>query len=273
MSTSAANRLPITMKTTFQDVLLLTYAVPPPLLEALLPAYIHPYVRNNRSYISIVVGNMRGMRLSLLPEFLGANYYQIVYRAVVCLRDLEGQEHIGVFFLRSDSNDSVMSYFGNRLTEFRFHYFHTGAIALFQRHQELLVSVKTADQQGDLVASLRNLGPADHFQPAPGFATVIEEKDTLVQLFHAYAYDPLHQVVYDLEIERGEWSLQRLEMLNYFSAFFQERPFPLDIAMPISHLYIQECSYIWKPMVSIPVDTLQANSRGVTEGISQTQKK
>jgi len=258
MSTSA-NHLPIAMKTSFQDVLLLTYTVPPPLLVALLPAYIHPYVHNNLSYISIVVGNMRGMRLSSLPEFLGTNYYQIVYRAVVCLHDLEGCERVGVFFLRSDSNDPVMSYFGNRLTEFRFHYFHTGAIALFQRNQELLVSVETADQQGDLVAYLRNLGPADHFQPAPGFATVTEEKNTLVQLFHAYAYDPLHAVVYDLEIERGEWSLQRLEMLDSFSAFFQEHPFPSGIALPISHLYIQECSYIWKPMVAVPVSTLRAD--------------
>src|SRR5215469_17110861 len=100
----SVNRLPITMKTTFQDLLLLTYAVPPSLLAAQLPVYIHPYVHNNLSYISIVVGNMRGMRVGLLPEFLGTNYYQIVYRAVVCLRDLEGNERIGVFFLRSDSN-------------------------------------------------------------------------------------------------------------------------------------------------------------------------
>lgn len=258
MSTST-NHLPITMKTTFQDLLLLTYAVPPPLLAAQLPTFIHPYIHNGLSYISIVVGNMRGMRLSLLPEFLGTNYYQIVYRAVVCLHDLEGHERIGVFFLRSDSNDPVMSYFGNRLTEFRFHYFHTGAIALFQRDQELLVSVETADKRGDLVAHLRNLGSADYLQPTPGFATVTEEKNTLVQIFHAYAYDSTGAVVYDLEIERGEWHLQRLEMQNSFSAFFQEHPFPPGTAQPISHIYIQECSYIWKPMVAIPACKLQAD--------------
>jgi uncharacterized protein YqjF (DUF2071 family) len=257
-----ANRLPITMKTTFQDLLLLTYAVPPELLAAQLPAYIHPYIHNGLSYISIVVGNMRGMRLGSLPEFLGTNYYQIVYRAVVCLRDMEGRERIGVFFLRSDSNDPVMSYFGNRLTEFRFHYFNTGAIALFQNKQELLVSVKTADKQGDLVAYLRNQGPADHFRPAEGFATVTEEKNSLVQLFHAYAYDPIRAVVYDLEIERGEWSLQRLEMHDSFSAFFEEQPFSSDVAHPISHIYIQECSYVWKPMVAIPLSTLQAAVTG-----------
>jgi hypothetical protein len=255
----SVNRLPITMKTTFQDLLLLTYAVPPSLLATLLPVYIHPYVDNDQSYISIVVGNMRGMRASPLPEFLGTNYYQIVYRAVVCLRDLEGNDCIGVFFLRSDSNDPVMSYFGNRLTEFRFHYFHTGAISLYQSNQELFVSVETADKHGDLVAYLRNQGPAEYLPPAPGFVTVGEEKSKLVQLFHAYAYDPSREVVYDLEIERGEWHLHRLEMLDSFSAFFVEHPFPRGMAQPISHVYIQECNYIWKPVVAIPVSTLQSN--------------
>jgi len=36
-----------------------------------------------------------------------------------------------------------------------------------------------------------------------------------------------------------------------------ERPFTANTAQPISHVYIQECSYIWKPMVAIPVDRLQ----------------
>lgn len=257
----SVNRLPINMKTTFQDLLLLTYAVPPSLLDSQLPACIHPYVDKGLSYISIVVGNLRGMRVGLLPEFLGMNYYQIVYRALVCLRDLEGNERTGVFFLRSDSNDLAMSYFGNRLTEFRFHYFHTGAIALYQRNHELLVSVETADKQGDLVAYLRNHGPAEHLPPVPGFASVGEEKSKLVQLFHAYAYDPSRRVVYDLEIERGEWHLNRLELMDSFSAFFMEHPFTQGTAQPVSHVYIQECSYTWKPMVTIPVSMLQTGAK------------
>ena len=252
----SVNRLPTSMKTVFQDLFLLTYAVPPSQPAELLPPFIHPYIHNDLSYISIVVGNMRGMRPSQLPEFLGTNYYQIVYRAIVCIRSKKGIERPGVFFLRSDCNDPLMSYFGNRLTEFRFHFFLTGAIALFQRKQALLISVETADKKGDLVVHLRNLGSAEHFPPTPGFASVLEEKTKLVQLFHAYAYDPEHELLYDLEIERGEWELQRLELLDQFSAFFMEHPFTANMALPISHVYTQECSYIWKPMVSIPLEQL-----------------
>jgi hypothetical protein len=163
-----------------------------------------------------------------------------------------------VFFLRSDSNDPVMSFFGNHLTEFRFHYFHTGAISLIERQPDALISVQTRDKQGDLVAHLVNHGEAAALPPAPGFATVAEEKDLLVQLFHAYAYDANREIVYDLEIERGNWDIRRLELRDAFSAFFSETPFTAATASPLSHLSIQECSYIWKPMIPIDVETLQS---------------
>ncbi len=252
MSDTPPHRLPFTMKTVFQDLVLLTFAVTPDGLAALLPPYIHPYVRGGWSYISIVVGNMRGMRPGGVPAFLATNYYQIVYRAVVRLREKNGREHPGVFFLRSDSNDPVMSYFGNRLTEFRFHYFHTGAIALFQRGSDLLVSAETKDKGGDLVAHARNLGSADLLPPVEGFASVADEKATLVQLFHAYAFDPERELIYDLEIERGEWDLRRLDLRDCFSGYFMESPFDHMSARPAAHVYIDECSYIWKPMVALP---------------------
>jgi len=242
------------MKTVFQDLLLLTYAVAPEDLAALLPTCVHPYVRDGRSYISIVVGNMRGMRPGILPEFLGTSYYQIVYRAVVRLRRCDGHELPGVFFLRSDSNDPVMSYFGNRLTEFRFHYFQTGAIALFSRGADLLVSVQTKDKGGDLVACLRDLGTAEQHPPARGFSSVADEKGTLVQLFHAYAHDAERGLLYDLEIERGEWHLHRLALREHFAAYFTEAPFNLMSGWPVSQVYIRECSYVWKPMQTLAAE-------------------
>jgi hypothetical protein len=249
---ATARRLPFTMKTVFQDVFLLTYAVRPDVLAALLPPCIVPCVRDGESFISIVVANIRGMRPAIFPEFLGTNYYQIVYRAVVRIPDAEHGERPGVFFLRSDSNDPVMTYCGNRLTEFRFHYFHTGAIDLFQRRDNVLITAETADGRGDLLLHLRHHGPADGGAPAECFQSVRDEKETLVELFHAFSHDAENDVVYDLEIERGEWRLERLEQIEFFSAFFEEGPFTRQSARPISHLHIRECSYVWKPMVAIP---------------------
>jgi len=251
------NRLPVTMRAVFQDVLLVTYVVPPELLRAMLPPKVHPFERDRRSFISLVIANIRGMRPSLVPALAGSNYYQIVYRAVVQLQETDGTVRPGVFFLRSDGNDPVMNFFGNRLTEFRFHYFHRGAIGMFKRESDLLVSVESKDGGGDLVLHLTDLGPANTLPAAPGFKNVNDEKQTLVQLFHAYAYDPQRKVVYDLEIERGDWRLQRLGYRDGFTAFFAESPFQMADPNPVSSLYIRECSYVWKPMREIPVERLR----------------
>ena len=242
------------MRTVFQDLLLVTYAVDFDALAALLPPAVWPWRDDcGRAFVSIVVANMRGMRPAPLPESLGSNAYQIVYRAVVELRGRDGTRRRGVFFLRSDCNDPVLSFFGNRMTEFRFHYFHTGAVGLYQRGDELLASVETVDGGGDLVVHARDLGPADGLPPADGFADVAAEKRDLVELFHAFAHDPDRGLIYDMEIERGDWAIRRLDVADDFSAFFEEGPFDVATGRMASALYIRECAYIWRPVVALPV--------------------
>ena len=182
---------------------------------------------------------------------LGSNYYQIVYRAVVRLRGIDGVERPAVFFLRSDGNDPVMNFFGNRLTEFRFHYFRRSAIGLFQRENDLLTTVQSRDGGGDLVLHLTDLGPAEDHPAADGFADLNDEKETLVQMFfHAFAHDPRRRIIYDLEIERGEWDCRKTEVQRRRRQFL-EAPFTLPEATPVSSIYIRGCSYVWKPMVEV----------------------
>lgn len=251
--------LPFRMRTVFQDCLLITYAVDSAALAALLPPTIHPFERDGEGFISIVIANMRGMRPAILPaEILGVHSYQIVYRVVVRLHDVTGNERTGVFFLRSDCNDPVLSRIGNRLTEFKFHFFRTSAINLYRRKDDLLVSAETRDGAGDLVLHLRDDGEMESLPPAEPFADVAEEKHLLVQLFNAFAHDEAQKVVHDMEIERSDWQCHRLTLLDGFSAFFEEAPFCHLTARPVSHLYIRECGYVWKPTVAIPLDVLQS---------------
>lgn len=259
--TSPARRtahLPFRMRTVFQDCLLITYAVDLETLAALLPPTIYPFERNGEGFISIVVANMRGMRPALLPvEAMGVHSYQIVYRVVVRLRTCDGIERPGVFFLRSDCNDPILSRVGNRLTEFKFHFFRSSAINLYRSGNNLLAGVETRDAAGDLVLHLRDDGPIESTPPADPFTSVEEEKQRLVQLFNAFAHDNEKGVVHDMGIERGDWQCHRLTLMDGFSAFFQEGPFDAATARPVSHLYIRECAYVWKPTIAIPLASLR----------------
>ncbi len=46
-----------------------------------------------------------------------------------------------------------------------------------------------------------------------------------MQLFHAFAHDPDREVVYDMEFERAEWRLRRLEVQDAFSSLLRQGRF------------------------------------------------
>jgi len=243
------------MSTFFKDLFLITYRVDSDRLNSELPEHIRAWEHKGFSYISIVVANMRGMRVRWLPAFLGSNYYQIVYRAIVEVTEYGSSPKRGVFFLRSDANDPLMSFFGNRLTAFRFHYFQTGGITFLQKGSRSLLATETADRKGDFVFLIENMGDATKLEPAFPFSSVAEEKELLVELFHAYSENVETGSLYDLEIERGAWNIQRLDVVDAFSAFFREQPFQEATAELVSALSIKNCSYVWRPMTMASTDS------------------
>lgn len=256
--TTGGRSLPFAMRTTFQDLILFTFRVEPTDLAAMLPHPIRPMVVGGDSFVSIVIASMRGMRPGGVPEPLGVHAYQIVYRALV-EADTEAPNRPGVFFLRSDCNDAVLSTLGNALSNFRFHFFRTSAIGLYRRSEHFVVSAESQDKAGDLVAVFRDLGPSSELPSAAPFATIAAEHSTLVELFNAYAVRPDDRVLLDMRIERGSWRTHRLEIVDWFSAFFDEPGDGRLRGRPVSALAIQECEYLWLPAQRWPIPPLPAN--------------
>jgi uncharacterized protein YqjF (DUF2071 family) len=247
-----ASSLPFAMRTTFQDLILFTFRVDPADLVSFLPHPIRPRIVNGHAYVSIVIASMRGMRPGGVPEPLGIHAYQVVYRALV-EADTDSPAHPGVFFLRSDCNDSVLSLLGNAMSNFRFHYFRTSAMGLYRSGDRLLVSVESEDKAGDLVALFRDAGPSELHAPAAPFGSLHEEHAALVELFNAYAVDSAAQAVLDMRIQRGEWKTRRLEVVDWFSGFFGEDGPGRLRGVPVSALAIQECEYLWLPAKRWPM--------------------
>jgi len=246
--------LPWAMRAVFQDLHLITYAVEPARLAAALPPGIHPTIHSGCAFVSIVVASMRGMRPGFVPALLGSNAYQVVYRSVVHLRLRDGGIRHGVFFLRSDCNDPLLSFLGNMLTEFRFHFFHSSSIGLYERHEQSLISVQTRDGAGDLVLVTRDQGRMTDHPPCSLFPSVSAENAALVELFHAFSYDPASRAINDMQIERRDWHARRVAITDAFSSFFADTS-----ALPgnlISALAIRECEYVWQPMKTVPLSEL-----------------
>ncbi len=95
---------------------LLAYRVPIAQLADVLPKPLEPVTLGGFGFINVVVSELSHMRPAGLPAFLGLRYWHVAYRIYAKVGGVEG-----LYFLRSDANNSAMVVLGNLLTDFQFH--------------------------------------------------------------------------------------------------------------------------------------------------------
>lgn len=115
------------MNTTFRHCLLVNYSMDESTLAAMLPPGLEPDTVETtatedgatggpRAFLSVVLADLEAMRVAPSPRFTGTDFTQVVYRAIV--RAPNGER--GVYFVRSDADDTLMSIAGNLFSNFHF---------------------------------------------------------------------------------------------------------------------------------------------------------
>lgn len=230
---------PVPMRTVFRECFLVNFAVEPEVMRGLLPRGSEPDVYGGKAWLSIVIAEMDRMRPAFLPALFGITYDQIVYRAVVRSR---GER--GVYFLRSDADNFLMSLAGDWLTFFRFHY---SPIRL-QRAGRLVHCDLTAPpaERADIHASY-DLDTASRTMPgASAFRGLEEAQQFLVELFTAFGTSPLDEGILMVRIKRGEWHISVVDDLRGRYNLMQDSAlFPPGSARLDSVFYVKELPYYW----------------------------
>lgn len=237
---------PIPMATLFRECFLVNYAIPPAALRPLVPAPLELDLYDGEAYLSIVIAQMDKMRPAFLPRPFGITYDQVVYRVVV--RAARAGER-GVFFLRSDANNLLMSLGGDWLTFFRFHF---SRISAERQGDRLAVDLSAREPRADIHA-LYDLATRRPTLPASSrFASLAEAKRFLVQLFAAFSYDPMTDRLSAVHIRRGEWDVEivddRKMVYNWMQAgpYFNRQNARLDSVM-----YVREIPYYWHALEQV----------------------
>ncbi len=230
---------PIPMRTLFRRCFLVNFAVEPAAMSSLLPSGIEPDIYEGKAWLSIVVAEMDKMRPAFLPRMFGTTYNQIVYRAVV---RCEGER--GVYFLRSDADNLLMSLAGDWLTIFRFHY---SPMAFRCSRQQMRLDLSTSpEQQADIHARYDMSQATRSLPPSSPFPTIGEAQKFLVELFVAFGYDPVAQKLLKVRIKRGEWDVRVVLDVQAEYTFMQNSAaFPPGVARLDSVFYVQELPYYW----------------------------
>lgn len=194
-------RHPFPVTTVFRQCVLVNFALDPEALRRVLPRHIEPDIHRGAAWLSIVVGRMDRMRPVGCPRLFGITYDQVVYRAVVRC----GTER-GVHFLRSDADNRLMCFLGDRMSFFRFH--HARVAFRTDASHVLHVDVqRTVSGPADIEASY-GLGNAARMMPATSrFESLAEAQHWLVELFTAFDYNARLDAIDCVRIRRGEWNV------------------------------------------------------------------
>lgn len=117
---------------------LFVYKTPISDAKRFLPPQLEPVQYNNYSFWNVVVCQVKNMRpqLCLLP--MGITYWHVAYRVYVRVRPRENENIEGLYFLRSDCNNSLISMVGNLLTDFNF---HTAKVSVHENDQSINISI------------------------------------------------------------------------------------------------------------------------------------
>jgi uncharacterized protein YqjF (DUF2071 family) len=229
---------PVPMQTLFRECVLVNFAVKPFVLRSLIPSPLELEMHQGEAYVSVVIAQMNKMRPALFPQVLAVTYDQVVYRVVVRAR---GER--GVFLLRSDANNLLMSAAGDWLTFFRFHF---SRIRAHREANTLLVDLAARDHRANIHAAFDLSTARTTLPESSHFSSLQAAKDFLVQLFAAFSYDPLTDELSIVRIRRGDWNVQVVDDTKAVYRWMQQGPdFSTDNARLDSILYVREIPYYW----------------------------
>lgn len=205
---------PLPMRCHFRECYLVNFAVDPDALRRALPQPLEPDLYAGKAWLSIVIADMVSMRPAFLPPCCGANYTQVVYRAVV----RAGRER-GVFFVRSDADDRFMCLAGNLLTRFRF---HPADVRWTRRPDSVSFELASGADRAGIQSSFRIATGSSRTPPSSAFHQLGDARDFLVDLFQAFSVDALTGSVDRVRIERSPWDVLVVDDEDARYEFMQE---------------------------------------------------
>jgi uncharacterized protein YqjF (DUF2071 family) len=239
-----------TVQTCWVDAVSFNFAVAPDALRPLIPEPLEPEVFHGSAWVQVLISRLRDMRPQGALPLFGVNFHQVSYRAAVRYRSRSGATRRGGFFVRSETDNTVMRAVGNALVEFRFHDFGLADIALRRSGPRLDVSVAPAPRfPGGRVDAV--LDTSREHGPPPGsvWSSVDALQEPLVACYDAFGVDPQARWIYVLTIDREPWSARFARADRVSCEFHETGPLGAGASRLDSVLHVpRDCGYRWRPL-------------------------
>jgi uncharacterized protein YqjF (DUF2071 family) len=235
-------RHPFAMQAHFEQVLVLTYALPATTLLSLLPPGLSLDTYENYGFLAIAMVQTRDMRPASTPRIVGKDFFLTGYRIFTRFQTAAGRSLRGLRILRSDTDSDLMVRWGNRLT----HYHYRKADVDFSCNGSILeANIRTPSHEADLhvranlaeTASLPEGSPFPDLQTARRFAGPLP---------FTFDYETQTNSIIRVRGVRKDWDPKptRVEILQ--NSFIAKDPFAAGNPVLASAFHLSDVPYRWK---------------------------
>jgi Uncharacterized conserved protein (COG2071) len=236
-------RHPLAMTAHFEQVLVLTYALPQEVLTPLLPPGLTLDCFGQFGFLAVAMVQTRSMRPQHLPSWFGRDFFLTGYRIFTRYRTSNGRTLRGLRILRSDTDSETMGRWGNRLT----HYNYQKVSVDYRRAENALdIKVITHDGAADLcvradLSSEPNTLPAG--SPFPDFRIARRFAGPLPFTFD---YEPDTHSIVRIQGVRKDWNPIPVHVDVLENSFLQREPFASASPVLASAFRVADIDYVWK---------------------------
>ncbi|MCC6677213.1 MAG: DUF2071 domain-containing protein [Phycisphaerales bacterium] len=207
---------PVTMVGRITECVLVWYRTPAESVRSMAPAGFELMTVESGGRVwafwNIVVCRVERMRPGGWPGALGVSYHHAAYRLMVSVSLEGGPAQRGLYFLRSDADNSLMAWGGNLTSDFKF---NRARVELGEAEGRLRAKVRSKDRKAN--AELE-IDPAAQPEPVPGsiFGSLDEARKVLKYEPMGLAPGPRARKVRLAEVFRDEsaWDERAVQVVS-----------------------------------------------------------
>jgi hypothetical protein len=240
---SFLKRHPVPIQAFFDFSLVLTYAFPENLLKPLLAPGLTLDGYQGMGFVAIAFVQTRGLRPLGFPAFIGCDFFLSGYRVFCRYRRSSGQELRGLRILRSDTDNRLMKWLGNRLTHYNYQHCD---VRCDVQPTALILEIHTPKREADIRLKAEWGGasiPLPPDSPFPDWTTARRYAGPLPFTFN-YEADS-HSLVL-IEGVRKEWVPLPVRIDAESPTFFSQPPFTGVKPVLANAFIVQGIPYQWK---------------------------
>jgi uncharacterized protein YqjF (DUF2071 family) len=241
---------PFPMTARFGDLLVVTYALPAPVLKPLIPSAFTLDHHQGHGLVAIALVDMTRLRPSALPAALGMDARFIGYRAFVCTSTAAGRPRRGLNVLRTNVDRWPVLAATRLLTHYRTAH---ASIRWCREGDRLQVQARSWRGRTDLHL-IADLGQTPTQPPAGSpFSSWAQARPFAGPLPWTFAPDASGQAAVAVKGLRDRWNLRPVAIEHADIALFRQPPFAAAAPRLAAAFHLHDLTYTWTAGVVEPL--------------------